>query len=107
MIESLRLSEVQEGSVFIVAMVGILLAMFVVIVRALSVHGLFDRILAVNVFGTITVLFITVFGFMTARPEFLDIALLYALINFIVTIGMLRFVEYGSLGINDRHSSGH
>lgn len=86
---------------FIVAMVGILLAMSITIIRALSVTGIYNRILAVNTFGTVTVLFITIFGFMTKRPEFLDIALLYALINFIVTIGVLRFVKYNRLSVKD------
>jgi multicomponent Na+:H+ antiporter subunit F len=58
----------------------------------------FDRILAVNLFGTKIVLLIAVHGFLTDRPEFLDIALVYALINFISTIAVLKFLRYGDLG---------
>lgn len=92
---------------FIVAMVGILLGMLIVIIRALSVHGLYDRLLAVNTFGTLSVLFIAVFGFMIGRTDFLDIALLYALINFIITVGILKFCKYSSMNNNDRDVSEH
>ena len=59
---------------------------------------LYDRVLAVNSFGTLTVLFIAVLGFLNGRPDFLDIALLYALINFVGTIAILKFFRYRSLG---------
>ena len=55
---------------------------------------LYDRILAVNNFGTKTVLLIAVMDFLGGRPDFLDIAIVYALINFISIIGVLRFFEY-------------
>ena len=83
---------------FAVTTVAILVAMLLALGRALLGPTLYDRILAVNTFGTITVLFIAIFGFLTGRPEFLDIALVYALINFITTIAVLKFFEYGDLG---------
>jgi multicomponent Na+:H+ antiporter subunit F len=79
---------------FAAAIIAILLAMFMSLCRALLGPTLYDRLLAVNVLGTITVLFIAVFGFLTGRPEFLDIGLAYALINFIATIAVLKFFEY-------------
>ena len=75
----------------------VLVGMFIVLCRAILGPSIYDRILAVNVFGTITVLFIAVFGFLTNRPDFLDIALVYALINFITTIAVLKFFEYGDM----------
>ena len=83
---------------FAVTIIAILVAMLLALGRALLGPTLYDRILAVNTFGTITVLFIAVFGFLTGRPEFLDIALVYALINFITTIAVLKFFEYGDMG---------
>ncbi len=83
---------------FAVTTIAILVAMLLALGRALLGPSLYDRILAVNTFGTITVLFIAIFGFLTERPEFLDIALVYALINFITTIAVLKFFEYGDLG---------
>lgn len=79
------------------ATVSIVLAMLIALIRAFKGPTIYDRILAVNMFGTITVLFISLFGFMTERPDFLDIALVYALINFIATIAVLKFFEYGDL----------
>ncbi len=83
---------------FVAAVIAVLVAMLISLCRALLGPTLWDRILAVNVLGTITVLFIAVFGFLTYRPEFLDIALVYALINFISTIAVLKFFEYRDMG---------
>ena len=75
----------------------ILFAMFLALVSAIIGSTIYDKILAVNIFGTITVLFIALFGFLNKRPDFLDIALVYALINFISTIAILKFFEYGDI----------
>ena len=83
---------------YIAAMSAVLVAMLLTLWRAILGPTIYDRILALNVFGTITVLFIAVFGFLTGRPEFLDIAILYALISFIATIAILKFFEYGDMG---------
>jgi multicomponent Na+:H+ antiporter subunit F len=81
----------------IAAALGLLVAMGVVLVRACLGPTAYDRIVAVNVFGTKTVLAIAVVGFMIGRPAFLDIAIAYALINFVVTIALLKFFRYRSL----------
>ena len=78
------------------ATLAILAAMLLALVRACLGPTLYDRILAVNVFGTKTVLLIALLGFLFGRPDFLDIAMVYALINFIGVIGVLRFFEYGA-----------
>ncbi len=83
---------------FTVASAAILITMFLALVRLFAGPTLYDRVLAVNSFGTKTVLLIGVMGFLTERPEFLDIALLYALINFISTIAILKFFRYRALG---------
>ena len=79
---------------FLAAAIAILVAMALALLRAFMGPTLYDRILSVNAFGTKTVLFIAILGFLMGRPEFLDIALVYALINFIAMIGVLRFFEY-------------
>ncbi len=79
-----------------VAAAAILVSMAIALARAFLGPTLYDRILAVNVFGTKTVLLIAVVGFLMGRPEFLDIAMVYALINFISVIGILRFFEYSA-----------
>jgi len=83
---------------FIAATIAILVVMLIVLFRAALGPTVFDRILAINTFGTATVLLIALFGFLTERPDFMDIALLYALINFIATIAVLKLFRYGSLG---------
>jgi multicomponent Na+:H+ antiporter subunit F len=71
---------------FVATALALLVVMAVVLARALAGPSVYDRILAVNAFGTLTVLLIAVHGFVTGRPDFLDIALVYVLINFIATI---------------------
>lgn len=83
---------------FIAATLAILVAMALALVRALAGPTLYDRVLAINAFGTKTVLLIPIYGFLSGRPEFADIALAYALINFIGTVAVLKFFEHGDLG---------
>lgn len=78
---------------FAAACLGILVVMALALVRASLPGSVYDRILAINMFGTKTVLFIAAYGFLTNRPDFLDIALTYALINFIGIIAVLKLVE--------------
>jgi len=85
---------------FTVAMIAIMVTMLMALIRAFLGPTLYDRILAINFAGTTTVLFIAVLGFLMGRPEFLDIALAYALINFIGTIAILKFFKYGNLGVD-------
>ena len=75
------------------AAAAIIAAMLLALARAYAGPTVYDRILAVNHIGTQTVLLIAAMGFITGRPDFLDISLLYALINFIATIAVLRYVK--------------
>jgi multicomponent Na+:H+ antiporter subunit F len=92
---------------FAVAAVGIGIGMSMAMARALMGPTMYDRVLALNTFGTKTVLLIAVLGFLAGRPEFLDLALVYALINFIGTIAVLKYFEFGDLGeAGDTNSGG-
>ncbi len=90
---------------FIGATAALLVAMALTLIRAFAGPTLFDRVLAANSFGTKTVLLIGVLGFLTDRPEFLDIALLYALVNFIGTIAVLKFFRYRNLGLSNTEAA--
>lgn len=79
---------------YIAIVVAILVVMMLALARALLGPTLYDRILAVNMFGTKTVLLIAVLGMVAGRFDYIDIALVYALINFISIIAVLRFFEY-------------
>lgn len=76
---------------------GLVVAMTLMIVRAIVGPSHYDRILAVNSFGTKTVLLIAVIGYVFGRPDFLDIAIVYALINFVTTIALMKMLRYQSL----------
>ena len=76
---------------------GVLVAMALVLVRAMIGPTPYDRILAINSFGAKTVLVIGVIGFLMGRPAFLDIAIAYALIYFVTTIALMKFFRYRSL----------
>jgi len=79
---------------FAAAMFGVLITMLLALVRAFRGPTVFDRVLAANMFGTKTVLLIAVSGFLAGRPEWLDLAILYALMNFIGMIALLRFSKF-------------
>jgi len=87
------------------AMIGVLVTMLLALIAAVRGPTVYDRILAVNMFGTKTVLLIAVSGFLAGRPEFLDLALVYALVNFIGTVAVLKFARFGSLGDDSRRSA--
>jgi len=83
--------------VFAVTAAAILVTMLMALVRAFRGPSVFDRVQAVNAMGTNTVLLIAVSGFLAGRPEWLDLAILYALMNFIGMLALLRFSQFGSL----------
>lgn len=87
---------------FAISAVAILATMSMAITRALLGPTVFDRALGVNMFGTATVLLIAVIGFLTDRPHFLDLALVYALLSFVGTIAVLKYVSYEDLGSSGR-----
>jgi multicomponent Na+:H+ antiporter subunit F len=83
-------------------MVGVLITMSLALVRAFLGPTVFDRVLAANMIGTKTVLLIAVAGFLTGRPEWLDLAILYALMNFIGMIALLRFSKFSNLASDEQ-----
>lgn len=83
---------------FAVAIVAVLIALTLAVARALLGPTAFDRLLAVNSIGTSAIMLLALFGFMTDRPEFLDIGITYVLLNMIGTLAVLKFFRYGALG---------
>ncbi len=78
--------------------VAILVTMLACLTRAVRGPTVYDRILAINLFGSTTVLIIAALGFLAGRPHWLDISLAYALINFVSTIAVLKFMSIGRMG---------
>lgn len=82
------------------AALALVVAIALMLIRAFSGPTLYDRVLAVNSIGTKIVLLLGVMGFLLGRPDFLDISVLYALINFVATIAILKFFRYRSFQVS-------
>jgi multicomponent Na+:H+ antiporter subunit F len=83
---------------FAAAALALLATLALAAVRVISGPTVFDRVLAANTIGTISVLLLCVMGFLTGRPEFLDLAITYGLLNAVGTIAVLKFFRQGNLG---------
>ncbi len=75
------------------ASLAILVTMILALVRALRGPSVYDRVLAANMIGTKTALLLAVVAFLYGRPDFLDLALAYALINFVGVLAVLEFFQ--------------
>jgi multicomponent Na+:H+ antiporter subunit F len=73
-------------------------ALVLLLARAALGPTVFDRLLASNTIGTVAVLLLAVIGFLTGRPDFLDLAIVYGLLNIVGTIAVLKFFRHGNLG---------
>ena len=83
---------------FLAALIACAISGILILIRIVIGKTTFDRVLAINSLGTIIVIGIALHGFYSDRPEFLDIAIVYALINFIGTVAVLKLFSTGSLG---------
>ncbi len=90
---------------FIAATIAILVALALVVTRAILGPTVFDRVLAGNSVGTLAILLLAVVGFLTGRPEWLDIGLTYGLLNIIGTLAVLKFFRYGDLAYDQEDST--
>ena len=78
---------------YVVVTIALIITMALALIRALIGPTVYDRVLTVNMFGTKTVLLLSVIAFLGGRPDFLDLALAYALINFIGVLAVLGFFK--------------
>lgn len=83
---------------FAAAVAALVVAITLVLVRGFLGPTVYDRVLAANTIGTLAVGLMAAHGFLNERPEFLDIALVYALLNVLSTLAILKFFRFGSLG---------
>ncbi|MFT5178578.1 MAG: multicomponent Na+:H+ antiporter subunit F [Alteromonas macleodii] len=79
--------------IFTVVSIAILVTMVLAVIRAIVGPSTYDRVLAVNMFGTKTTLLLAVVAFLYGRADFLDLALAYALINVVGVLAVLKFFE--------------
>jgi multicomponent Na+:H+ antiporter subunit F len=82
---------------FAVAAVALLCALSLAIFRAVKGPTVFDRVLAGNSIGVLAIMLLAVVGFLTGRPDFLDIGLTYGVLNLIGTLAVLKFFRHGDL----------
>ena len=82
---------------FAAAAAALLVTLALALARAVLGPTVFDRLLAGNTIGTVAMLLLATIGFLTGRPEFLDLALVYGLLNVVGTIAVLKFFQHGSL----------
>ena len=68
-------------TVLLVSMAALGVAVLIALIRVVLGPTAFDRVLAVNSIGTIVIIGIALHGFVMERPEFVDIAILYAILN--------------------------
>ena len=83
---------------FAAASLALLIALALLLARAMLGPSVFDRLLAANTIGTVAVLLLAVVGFHNGRPDFLDLSIVYALLNIVGTIAVLKFFRHESLG---------
>jgi multicomponent Na+:H+ antiporter subunit F len=83
---------------FAAAGIAMLVTLSLVLVRAALGPTVFDRAQAANTVGTCALILLALIGFLTGRPEFLDLAIVYGLLNIIGTIAVLKYFKYGGLG---------
>lgn len=83
---------------FAAAALLLLASLVLLLARAVLGPTVFDRLLGANTIGTLAVLLLATIGFLTGRPDFLDLAIVYGLLNIVGTIAVLKFFEYGDLG---------
>ena len=82
---------------FATGVVAVLIAIAFAMIRAINGPTVFDRVLAGNAIGTLAILLLALVGFMTGRPEFLDIGLTYGLLNLVGSLAVLKFFRHGDL----------
>ena len=82
---------------FEIASIAVMIALALAVTRAILGPTVFDRVLAANTVGTLAILLLAVIGFMLGRPEWLDIALIYGLLNLIGTLAVLKYFRHGDL----------
>ena len=90
---------------FAAAALALLVTLGLAIARAIVGPTVFDRVLAANTVGTVAMLLLAVIGFLTSRPEFLDLAIVYGLLNAVGTIAVLKFFRQADLGDPGEHGT--
>ncbi len=87
-----------------VATLALIVTLALALARAALGPSVFDRLQAANIIGTSTMLLLALLGFLNGRPDFLDLALVYGLLNVVGVIAVLKFLRQGDLGASGKAS---
>ena len=83
---------------FAAAACALLITIALALTRAALGPTVFERLLAANTIGTCSMLLLAVMGFLSGRPDFLDLAIVYGLLNIVGIIAVLKYFRHGNLG---------
>jgi len=82
----------------LVTCLGLIILTFASLYRAVVGPSSADRVVAINVIGTKTVVVLILIGYIFQEvPYYVDVALVYTLISFLLTIGVARYIERGTI----------
>ena len=85
------------NSIFIASGIILSFTIFLCLYRVVYGPGVENRVIAVNTIGTKTIILLVAIGFILKRPIFIDISIVYAMINFIATLAIAKYLKEGSL----------
>ncbi|MDD2472624.1 MULTISPECIES: cation:proton antiporter [unclassified Methanoculleus] len=83
--------------IFHAGAIVLILTIFLCLYRVLAGPGVENRLIAVNTIGTKTIILLVLIGFIYERPLFVDIAIVYAMINFIATLAIAKYLGRGCI----------
>ncbi len=89
------------GTVLLGAAAVVVVLAAMVLYRVIAGPTTHDRVMAVNVIGTSIVMVLALIAAGLDRPEYLDIAIVYALLNFVLSLVVGRFT-YETEGVEWR-----
>lgn len=84
-------------NIFHASAIILILTIFLCLYRVIAGPGVENRLIAVNTVGTKTIILLVIIGFIYGRPLFIDISIIYAMINFIAALAIAKYLRRGCL----------
>lgn len=85
-------------TIVLIACIILVILTFAGLYRAVVGPSVEDRIVAINMIATKVAAIIVMIALLTDQKFFVDVALVYALLGFITTIGLAKLLMKGKLG---------
>ncbi|MBI5208320.1 MAG: cation:proton antiporter [Candidatus Firestonebacteria bacterium] len=84
---------------FLIISIILLLNAIICFIRVIKGPSILDRLVAINIIGTKTLIILILVAYFHGQKFYIDIAFVYALLNFVVTVAISKIIEIG--GTND------